>query len=284
MQSIILRLIALPDTPEIPTAVRAKFDKLNKDTIKNKNKTRPRIKINQFVRKDIIAIVNTLLQETFDKIEGKQLFEIISRKYKKAAIYAAGVLLTRESKREKIKPLCYVYTEKRAKKLKNRIERAKKLQSWTDSKRLQKSLKNQAREIRRLKMTTAEYIILIQERLQALQYKIDVQRAIAKALGVRENFEKRPISAIIKQREERKLPDLAKTEQYFKNTYGKNQEEKMEDTPLFDTWLTRMRQYRETIDTECQLQISYVVNKIISPEFVCFLEVVRNRWYSSRNL
>ena len=61
-----------------------------------------------------------------------------------------------------------MYTERKAMQLKKRMENTTVLRNWRENKPLNKELKRQTKELRRLKMTPTKYIKVSEERLFAL--------------------------------------------------------------------------------------------------------------------
>ena len=109
--------------------------------------------------------------------------------------------------------------------------------------------------IRRLNMTPTQFIKLSEERLRALQAKVNVQKARAEALGVREKFvQKLSLNTIDSSHEKRSFPDIDKTVNYFKNMYQSVENNENIDTPEFDNWIKNMLDYRKNINLSNQNQ------------------------------
>ena len=91
-----------------------------------------------------------------------------------------------------------------------------------------------------------------------------MQRARAEALGVREIFKDEPSINIINKERERKSPDLAATETFFKNSYGENSTAERKESPKFNNWLKNMHADKQTINLDREIDEHLIKTKVLT--------------------
>ena len=109
------------------------------------------------------------------------------------------VQLAKQDNKNKRKTPNIVYTRRHIQKIKNKIEKAKSLMKWDNTKKLKNSLASFAEEIKSHKMSPSQYVKISEENLRILNCKAEVQRAAAEAKGIKIKFKDKPSIKIIKK-------------------------------------------------------------------------------------
>lgn len=129
-----------------------------------------------------------------------------------------------------------------------------------EGQQLSRRLMNEIRTIKKLKMTTMQYINSTRERKRILEERLQQELQRTEVLKLRYKFNHNPSIQTIENNSTKKLPNVLDTEKYYKNLYKK--EEGNKTTPVFNKWLRKMKKYSKTQQCEEQLQPNNIKEKI----------------------
>lgn len=143
-------------------------------------------------------------------------------------------------------------TERKIKKLERHVTLAHQLQRWREG-NLPNWLKTEARLIRAARMTPQQYILANKDRIAILEGKLVYQKKKADALKTRYAFCRKPTMRAIQPRVETAGPEPRCTEAYFKEALTGEEGPRI-PSPVFNSFITKMRMHRETVQLEQQLE------------------------------
>ena len=278
---------------EISKAIEKNFETIYARALKQIQKPRiKRINTNRFDYQQIVDKIDFLLQQKVYKINNSKQNISCLRLHIKTAIYTAGFLLSKMSNKvEHSKLPNYIYTRNKIIKMKKRIQIAKNLKSWDKTKKFDSKLKEMSIKMKKLKMTPTDYIKINHEKIEALKVQEQYQRAKAETQGIKYKFLDKPALRTItpSDKNNRKLPEINKTAELYKNLYSKNLEEDRKDSPIFNKWINKISKCKKStlIDEHHNNQdIEKIIEEVIkrsSPWKATGYDGIPNAFYKTFN-
>ncbi|XP_044750658.1 uncharacterized protein LOC123310992 [Coccinella septempunctata] len=210
-------------------------------------------RINKFLVKPnnmkSIQLINHILQERIHHFATNCTNQVQQRKNIKKAIYVAGILLKKYIVK-KTGPPDYKITEDKIKLLNNSVDNAKKILNWKGG-NFGRSLTEEARRIKKAKMTTSEYITMLEDRMALLQQKLDKLKSRHRVNAIRRKFSENPSVKLINTEERVQPPNKEDVEKFYAELYKKH--ESTTNTPALDRWIAKLQ--RETASHRYQDQL-----------------------------
>ena len=212
-----------------------------------------RRKIKKFTHRPnpaIVKMIDDVLGDALREVEASDQSSQRKREMSKRAIYAAGVVLAQElhTMKKKGTPK-HVLVGQVIKKLEKQASIAKELKAWKGGP-FRYPLKIKARELRRERMTPAQYVSVVEDRIATLKRSHEYQTNLELAQKARRGFVERPSVRAIQKKERRVEPDVEQVERFYKSAYGSATETDRRPTPRFNRWITRLSNYRESAAPE----------------------------------
>ena len=190
--------------------------------------------------------IDDVLGDALREVESSDQSSQRKRERSKRAIYAAGVVLAQElyniKKKETPK---HVLGGQVIGKLEKQAKIAKELKAWKGGP-FRYPLKIKARGLRRERMTPAQYISVVKDRIATLRRSHEYQRNLELAQKARRGFVERPSVRTIQKQERRAEPNVEHVGRFYKRAYSSATETDRRPTPRFNKWPTRLSNYRQS--------------------------------------
>lgn len=236
------------------------FDKMQKTTGKVKQK------LKKFYLKPkhnpIVKAVDTILAHNIEDIQRSPKTDTAKRYAIKNAIYIAGKLLFQQivGASKTYKKPAYQITERKIRKLEKHQMNAEKILKTRG--KLSKTLLEEMHIIKKLKMTVRQYISSTVERLNVLKKTLQQQKARHGKQQLRNRFFNTPSIRVLEiPHNNPTTPEMADVETFYQNLFKKCQENL--PTPIFNKWLSKMKRFANTQDTQTQIEEQGIKTKIL---------------------
>lgn len=229
---------------------------------------RNKLRIQKFFIKKVhrryVQLVDKVLEENIYTIEKRKLTELNKRKLIKKYIYVAGVMIRKHVYSIKKKSQSkYLETEEKIKKLERRVRNANKILNFKGG-RFSKELKDEATEMKKLKMGPKQYIKTTTDRIIILKDKAQHQKIQSGINRLRYNFKHKPSLKLLEKPPNNSL-ELKRVENFFQNLY--TQKGDTTDTPILNKWLGKLQKLSTGKNYNEQLNedgIAKIIDRVIA--------------------
>lgn len=132
-------------------------------------------------------------------------------------------------------------------KMKAHLEKATELRIHSSARKLCRRLRDEAREMRKMRMSPTTYIKHCRDRVSILERDLEQQKEKESRMYIRGRFRDSPSMRTITEGPEAKLPDLKRTEEHFKKMYSRQDNNPNQPTPTINNWLNKLKSHKDNV-------------------------------------